>query len=116
MLAAVGSQIGQFIERKQAEEEVLQERYLLNSLMDTLPDSIYFKDIESRFLRINKALASGLGLCDPAEAVGKADIDFFTEEHAHPARQDEGAILETGQPIVGKVEKETLGNESVAWV
>ena len=57
MLAAVGSQIGQFIKRKQAEEEVLQERYLLSSLMDTVPDSIYFKDAEGRFLRINKALA-----------------------------------------------------------
>ena len=116
MLAAVGSQIGQFIERKQAEEEVLQERYLLNSLMDTLPDSVYFKDIESRFLRINKALAGRLGLGVPAEAVGKADIDFFTEEHAHPAREDERAIIETGQPIVGKLEKETRGDDSVAWV
>ena len=110
MLAAVGSQIGQFIKRKQAEEEVLQERYLLNSLMDTVPDSIYFKDVEGRFLRINKALASRLGLGNPAEAVGKADFDFFTEEHARPAREDERAIIETGQPIVGKVEKETWGN------
>src|SRR5262245_7508818 len=109
MLGAVGSQIGQFIKRKQAEEEVLQERHLLNSLMDTLPDSIYFKDIESRFLRINKALAGRLGLGNPDEAVGKSDSDFFTEEHARPARENERAIIETGWPIVGKVEKETRG-------
>ena len=111
MLAAIGSQIGQFIKRKQAEEEVLRERYLLHSLMDTVPDSIYFKDIESRFLRINKALANRLGLGDPAEAVGKTDFDFFTEEHARPAREDEQAIIETGQPVVGKDEKETWGDE-----
>ena len=98
MLAAVGSQIGQFIKRKQAEEEVLRERYLLHSLMDTLPDSIYFKDVESRFLRINKALAGRFGLGNPAEAVGKADIDFFTEEHARPAREDERAIMRPGSP------------------
>ena len=44
MLTAIGSQIGQFIKRKQAEEAVLQERNLLHTLMDTVPDSIYFKD------------------------------------------------------------------------
>ncbi len=44
MLTAIGSQIGQFMKRKQAEETVFQERYLLHTLMDNVPDSIYFKD------------------------------------------------------------------------
>ena len=82
MLAAIGSQIGQFMKRKQAEEAVLQERYLLRTLMDTVPDSIYFKDAAGRFIRISKALAKRFGLSDPALAVGKTDFDFFTEEHA----------------------------------
>jgi PAS domain S-box-containing protein len=115
MLTAIGTQIGQFMKRKQAEEEVLQKRYLLNSLMDTLPDSIYFKDRESRFLRINKALADRLGLDDPDLAVGKTDFDFFTEEHAKAARDDERAILQSGQTLVGKVEAETWGDGRVTW-
>jgi PAS domain S-box-containing protein len=116
MLAAIGSQIGQFIKRKQAEEEVLEKRSLLNSLMDTIPDSIYFKDAESRFLRINKGLADRLGLDDPAQAVGKTDFDYFSLEHARQAREDEQSILTTGQTLVGKVEAETWGDGRVTWV
>ena len=59
MLAAIGSQIGQFMKRKQAEEAVPQERYLLHTLMDTVPDSIYFKDAEGRFIHISKAWPIG---------------------------------------------------------
>ncbi len=116
MLASIGSQIGQFLMRKQAEEDVLQERHLLGSLMDTVPDSIYFKDAESRFLRINKALADRFGLASPADAIGKTDSDFFTEEHARRARDDERSILRSGRPIVGKEEKETRGGDGEAWV
>ena len=77
MLTAIGSQVGQLIKRKEAEEAVLRERNLLHTLMETVPDSIYFKDAEGRFIRINKALADRFGLGDPAEAVGKTEFDFF---------------------------------------
>ena len=69
--------------------------------MDNLPDNIYFKDAAGRFLRINKALTAYFGLSDPAQAIGKTDFDFFTEEHAGPASADEQEIIRTGQPVVG---------------
>ncbi len=116
MLSAVGSQIGQFVKRKQAEEEVLRERQLLNALMDTVPDSIYFKDDQNRFIRINNAQARLFHLKDTSEAQGKTDFDFFAEEHARQAWDDEQAILRTGQPIIGKVEKETWDDGRVTWV
>src|SRR5207237_1943037 len=89
-------------ERQRADEALSQERHLLHALMDNLPDAIYFKDAASRFLRINKALAASFGLGDAAQAVGKTDFDFFTEEHARPAYEDEKEILRTGRPLVGK--------------
>ncbi len=101
---------------KRAEEALAQERYLLHALMDNLPDAIYFKDTASRFLRINKALTTSFGLGDPAQATGKTDFDFFTEEHARPAYVDEQEILRTGQPVVGKEEKETWLDGRVRWV
>jgi PAS domain S-box-containing protein len=102
--------------RRRAEEAVFQERYLLHTLMDNVPDLIYFKDAEGRFIRGNKALARRFGLNDPADAVGKTDFDFFTEEHARQAWDDERAVMESEQPVVGKEEKETWGGGHVTWV
>ena len=103
-------------EHRQAEAELTFERYLLRSLLDHLPDSIYFKDDQSRFLRVSKGLADRLGLADPADAVGKTDFDFFTEEHARPAFDDEQEVMATGKPIIGKEEKETWADGRVRWV
>jgi PAS domain S-box-containing protein len=102
-------------ERREAAEALSQERYLLHALMDNLPDSIYFKDAASRFLRINKALATFFGLADPTQAVGKTDFDFFREEHARPAYEDEQEIIRTGQPVVGKEEKGVWLDGRVGW-
>jgi len=103
-------------ERRRSEEALFQERYLLHTLMDNLPDTIYFKDTASGFVRINRALSTYIGLNDPAEAVGKTDFDFFTEEHARLAYADEQEIIRTGQPVVGKEEKETRLDSHVRWV
>jgi PAS domain S-box-containing protein len=103
-------------ERKRAEEKLMYERYLLDSLMDNVPDSIYFKDERCRFIRINKALAEKNGLAKPADAIGKTDFDFFTPDHAQPAFDDEQEVMRTGQPIIAKEEKETWPDGSVTWV
>jgi two-component system cell cycle sensor histidine kinase/response regulator CckA len=102
-------------ERKQAEAALMQERQLLHTLMDNLPDLIYFKDRESRFTRINPAHAKAFGLSDPAQALGKTDFDFFTDEHAQQAYADEQEIVRTGDPMVGKEEKETWPDGRVTW-
>jgi two-component system NtrC family sensor kinase len=103
-------------ERKQAEAELMQERYLLRTLMDNVPDSIYFKDTQSRFTRINRSLASRFGLADPTGAIGKTDFDYFTEEHARPAFEDEQEMLRSGSALVGKEEKETWEDGRERWV
>ncbi len=103
-------------ERKVAEEALAQERRLLETLMNNLPDAIYFKDRESRFLAINTHLAKRHGLANPSDAVGKTDFDFFTREHAEQAFRDEQQVIATGRPIVNVEEKETWLDGSVTWV
>jgi PAS domain S-box-containing protein len=101
--------------RKEAEETLAQEQYLMHTLMDNLPDHIYFKDLESRFIRINKSLARFIGLNDPDQAVGKRDSDFFTREHAQQAYEDEQTIIRTGQ-LLNIEEKETHHDRPDTWV
>ena len=103
-------------ERKRAEETLAKEQFLMNILMDNVPDYIYFKDKESRFIRMNKSLAARFGLSDPAEAVGKTDFDFFTEQHAQLAFKDEQKIIKTDKPLIGFEEKETWPDGSETWV
>jgi PAS domain S-box-containing protein len=103
-------------ERQLAEEALSQERYLLKTLMDHLPDTIYFKDAASRFLRINKALTTSFGLSNPAQAIGKSDFEFFTQEHTRLTYADEQEIIRTGQPVVGKEEKRIWLDGSVRWL
>jgi PAS domain S-box-containing protein len=102
--------------REKISEALAQERYLVDALLDTIPDHIYFKDERSRFLRINKAMARLFKLENPDQAVGKSDFDFFTAEHAQRAFDDEQQILRTGQAVVGREEKETWPDGSVTWV
>ncbi len=94
----------------------LQEGDFLHTLMDNAPDHIYFKDKESKFIRINRSLANRFGLKNPAEAIGKSDFDFFTREHAQQAYQDERTVIESGKPIEAKQEKETWPGGQDTWV
>jgi PAS domain S-box-containing protein len=103
-------------ERRRAEEALAQEQYLLSTLMASTPDHIYFKDAESRFLRINPAMADSFGLTDPHQAVGKTDDDFFSQEHARQAQADEQQVMLSRQPLIGKEEKETWPDGRETWV
>lgn len=103
-------------ERKRAEEEAEKERYLLHSLMDSLPDSIYFKDATGRYLRVNRAKAFRSGISDPAEAIGKSDFDVFPGEHARRAQIDEAEVMRTGKPLLGKEEYLTWPDGRHCWV
>ena len=103
-------------QQRRTEIALAHERDLLRTLLDNIPDRIYFKDRDSRFLMISRAVAKDFGLDDPGGAVGKKDADFFSEEHARLALEDERAILETGQGIIGKTEKETWNDGREGWV
>jgi len=113
---AIQAFIHDITERRQAEEALAHERDLLHTLMDNAPDLIYFKDTSSRFTRINQAEAEVLGVPSPEEAVGKTDADFFTPEHAQAALADEQKIVQTGTPLIGKVEHIRHANGEWRWV
>jgi diguanylate cyclase (GGDEF)-like protein/PAS domain S-box-containing protein len=95
---------------------VEEELFLFETMIDRIPDSIYFKDLESRFTRANQYTAERFGLRSPEELIGKTDFDLFTDEHASQAYRDELEIIRTGKPVVNVEEKETLPDGRVRWV
>jgi len=103
-------------ERKKMENERGNERDLLQALMDNIPDAIYFKDVNSRFTRTNLAHAEMIGVNDPKAAIGKTDLDYYSEEFAREAYADEKKIVKTGTPLINKVEKIRRPNGYAQWV
>jgi rsbT co-antagonist protein RsbR len=91
------------------------DRNLLNSLLKHIPENIYFKDRESKFVRIGRAFGEYMGFKNPDDIIGKTDFDLFDEEHARPAYEDEQKIMETGEPLQ-KEEKEVYPDGSEKWV
>ncbi len=102
-------------DRVLAERELEHERDLLRNLLQHIPDSIYFKDRESRFLRVSDAMARKFGLPNPDAALGKTDADIFSGEHAEAARRDELRVMESGHPLVNRIEKETWHEREDTW-
>jgi sigma-B regulation protein RsbU (phosphoserine phosphatase) len=84
--------------------------------MEHLPHNIYFKDLDSRFIAVSRALAEVHGRKDPAELIGLTDRDLFSTEHAEAALADERKIIHTGKPIIDYEEKETWPDREDTWV
>jgi len=89
------------------ESKFVLELQLQQYFMDYLPDSIYFKDLNSRFIKANKATLTKMGLGSFDELHGKTDFDIFFDEHAQLAKKDEEEIIKNRTSIINKIEKET---------
>ncbi len=103
-------------ERCQMEQDLKTERHLLHTLLDHVPSHIYFKDCQSRFLRLSQSLTRHFNLLEPSQAIGKTDFDFFSEVHAGQAFADEQEIIRTGNPLIDKIEEETHPDGRMDWV
>ncbi len=102
-------------ELTEANQALANTQILLDAMLDNIPDRIYFKDAQSRFVKISRALANRLGLENPDEVIGKTDFDFFPIEKAREFYEDEQRIIQTSEPLVNKLEKHLLSNGDVSW-
>jgi two-component system, chemotaxis family, CheB/CheR fusion protein len=100
---------------KAAEDALFHERYLLNSLLRTAPDAIYFKDARGRFIRANHAMGLRLGLADPAEAVGKTALDLHDRETALAMNREDEVVMRTGQAQHYRLERRAGGDGQEEW-
>jgi PAS domain S-box-containing protein len=116
---SVRSMIGVTVQRR--EDEILRqahqvrdnERIVLRALIDNIPDFVYVKDLESRFLVANSHLAHTVGAETPEELLGKTDFDFFPRELANAFFEDEQNVIRSGQPLFNREERgvDSAGND-----
>jgi diguanylate cyclase (GGDEF)-like protein/PAS domain S-box-containing protein len=93
----------------------LDENGLFSALMDNMADSIYFKDRQCRLMRVSHKMVESLGFNNPAELIGKTDIELFGEEFGNRTRVDDLRVMETGIPIVGLVEGNQTKTGEMNW-
>lgn len=111
---ALRASVGRGIHRE-TEKTRAQEQNLLRMLLEHLPDHVYFKDLDSRFIAASDSLARRRGLTSD-QIKGKTDFDLFSGVHARKAFADEQHIIRTGEPLLEIEEQETWPDGSVTWV
>jgi two-component system, sensor histidine kinase and response regulator len=99
-----------------ATRELSTQQSLLDTLVDSIPDPMFFKDLEGRFVRGNNAMAHEAGLDSPADLSGKTDADIWGGDLPQSTMLDELRIIETGQPLINKEEQLLRPGEDPRWV
>lgn len=116
LAARVASNYRSRIAQREGIEQVLLDKgELLSTLLDSMPDYIYVKDRESRFVLTNLANARALGAASVDEIIGKTDFDFFPRELAERYRADEKKLMETDQPLINHEEPVQYQHVDVRW-
>ena len=103
-------------ERKEADEKLSRERYLLRTLIDHLPDYIYVKDIHSKHIINNKANVALLGATNEAETLGKTVIDYFGTEMAESYLEHDRDVMRSGKPVHNLEESVPLPDGNYRWL
>jgi PAS domain S-box-containing protein len=102
-------------ERKQMETALAEERNLLRTLIDNLPDNIYVKDTEGRHLIVNHTVIKGRGLATIEEVIGKTDPEIYPLEAAQQWYADDMTVIQSGQPLLNREELLFEGIKHVGW-
>ena len=113
--ATVATAIAAGIERRRMEESLARDRSLLQTLIDHVPDYIYVKDVQHRFLVANAALARRMGAASPEELLGKNDFDFYPSDVAEKYARDEDEIMRSETGTVNREESTLDRDGDLIW-
>jgi len=91
------------------------EQVMFNTLMDNLPARITFKDLESRYVRINKTKVKALGIKDQSKVLGKTDFDVFGAAHSQQALSAEKEMIRSGASVFDKEELVRFKDRHASW-
>jgi two-component system CheB/CheR fusion protein len=100
---------------KAAEDALFHERYLLESLMRSARDAIYFRDTRGRYIRANLAMAQRLGIDDAQLLVGKTPFEICDRAKAMTLHENDEPVLRDGKDQHYHVESRTNGDGLPHW-
>ncbi|MGA2612134.1 MAG: PAS domain S-box protein [Spirochaetia bacterium] len=103
-------------EQLRLQQSLQQERNRLLTLINNLPDHIYLRDREDRFILANRAVAEFMGAGDPSVLVGKKDSDFYAPEVAAQFAADDRQILQGGKSIINQERCDRSASGALRWV
>ena len=104
-------------ERKRVQDKLKESQEMLSLVIETIPQFVYWKDKESRYIGCNANFARVAGVESPEEIVGKTDYDLaWTREQAEAYIKTDREVIETGQPIHGLVEKQLQAGGRERWI
>jgi PAS domain S-box-containing protein len=95
-LEGLGASIGIAVARQQAAKTLSENEARYRTLVESIPQKIFLKDRDSRFVTVNENFARELGI-RPEEVAGKTDYDFFPKEFADKYRADDTRVMATGK-------------------
>jgi PAS domain S-box-containing protein len=102
--------------RKRIEEALFNSRQMLQVVLDTIPQRVFWKDRNSVFLGCNKPLALDAGFSEPADIIGKTDYDHASSATADLYLADDRRVMETGQSKINYEERQVRADGSIAWL
>jgi two-component system, cell cycle sensor histidine kinase and response regulator CckA len=97
------------------QRDLEEEQRLLHALMDSVPDHIYFKDREGRYVRVNRARAKFLGVPFAEDVIGRTASELLPESIARAIDEEDREILSTGKPLLDRVERVVMAKGGVRW-
>ena len=103
-------------ERKQAEAELFNSRQMLRTVIDTIPQRVFWKNRNLVYVGCNQPFAQDCGFKDPSELVGKTDFDTKSAEIAEVYRADDKRVMDTNQARINYEEPQIKANGAKGWL
>lgn len=103
-------------ERRSEQNRLFQSEQMLRTILNAIPQRVFWKDLESHFLGCNQLFAQDAGLSNPDELVGKTDYEMPWFEQAELYRHIDRKVIKTEQPILNFEEQQTRDDGTLVWV
>ncbi|MEA5419922.1 response regulator [Spirulina sp. CCNP1310] len=103
-------------QREDAEKQLRASQQFLQTVLDTFPLAVFWKDCALEYVGCNYQFAQSLGLDDPQDVVGKNDFDLYHEREALTYRAIDRQVIESNLPMIGMMDNTIFPDQKLHWL